>query len=130
MAVVAVRGGPALQRVAGVHVENAPPTLPAEGDLAATVEHHLRAVGVAYLGGGGHPDGHRVGAAVDVVVRWEEAGIGLVGDVVHCTHSPHDRAAMASPPRFGLPRPRRLARLLLRLGWGRDADAVASRHGL
>jgi predicted permease len=32
---------------------------------------------------------------------------------------------MASPPRFGLPRPRRLARLLLRLGWGRDADAVA-----
>ena len=45
--VLAVRGGPALGLVAGVHVEDAALAAAAQGDLAAAVEHDPRPVGVA-----------------------------------------------------------------------------------
>ena len=63
--VLAVRGGPALRLVAGVHVEDAALAAAAERDLAAAVEHDLGPVGVADLRGRGHRDGDRVRPAVE-----------------------------------------------------------------
>ena len=63
--VLAVRGGPDLGLVAGVHVEDPALAAAAERDLAAAVEHDLRPGVVADLGGGRHRDRDRVRPAVE-----------------------------------------------------------------
>ena len=60
--VLAVRRGPALGLVAGVHVQDPARAAAAERDLAAAVEHDARG-GVADLRGGGHRDHDRRRAA-------------------------------------------------------------------
>src|SRR5690606_29172651 len=63
--VLAVRGGPALRRVTGVHVEDAALATTAQGDQAAAVQHDLRPVRVDDLRGLGEGDGHRPRPAVE-----------------------------------------------------------------
>ena len=62
--ILAVRRGPYLGRVTGVHVEDAPGAAAAERHLPAAVQHHL-GTGVTDLGGGMHHDRHWRRTAVE-----------------------------------------------------------------
>ena len=62
--ILAVRRGPHLGRITGVHVQDAPGPAAAERHLPAAVEHHL-GTGVTNLGGGLHHDRHWLGTAVE-----------------------------------------------------------------